>query len=333
MKTSLIVCTYERSHAVVKLLNSISKQTRIPFEILIIDSSLDNTTEKALNNLNFPLNIKYYLVDKDIRGLTKQRNFGVTEVSPDSELIAFLDDDLILEFNYFEEIINSFELFPEAIGVGGIDLNNNTYVPIHDNKKYSKFDYYILDGWVKKDPLRYKARKIFGLMANTQPGIIPNFSHGRSDFPPNGKIYNVEHFMGGISVYRKAIFQYINFSKYFEGYGLYEDFDFCIRAMKYGKLYVNTNARVWHYHEAGGRPNMFKYGTMVILNGWYIWKLRFPNNTFLAKIKWHSTSFLLAQIRLLNFIIGPNRKDALFEFLGRTFGWFSLWIKPPKIQK
>ncbi|PSL03958.1 glycosyltransferase family 2 protein [Cecembia rubra] len=333
MKISLIICTYMRPQAVVKLLKSVDNQTYIPNEILIIDGSTDDATEMAIKEEDFRFNVSYFLVDSSHRGLTRQRNFGVSKVSSDADFIAFLDDDLVLEPNYFEEVEKTFIQYPNAVGVGGIDLKDNSYKPLDAAKSYPRFEYYILDGWVKKEPLRYKARKFFGLMPELQPDLIPDYSHGRSGFPLNGKVYEVEHFMGGIATYKKNIFDKISFSSYFEGYGLYEDFDFCVRALSYGKLYVNTNAQVWHYHEPGGRPNKYKYGKMVVRNGWYVWKQRFPQNSLKARFKWHATDFLLAQIRLLNVITGPDRKGAFQEYLGRTIGWFSLWFDPPKIQK
>lgn len=322
-----------RPKAVEKLLNSIAGQTYIPDEILIVDGSTNSETLELLNDKFYDFSLKYYAVPPEHRGLTRQRNYGIDRVSSETDVVAFLDDDLVLEPDYFENIIQTFQIYPSAVGVGGIDLKENAYKRIELGKKYDNFHHYHIDGWVKKEPLRYKARKLFGLMSDLQPDLIPDFSHGRSGFPPNGKIYQVEHFMGGIAAYKKELFSKITFSSYFEGYGLYEDFDFCVRALPYGNLYVNTRAQVWHYHEPAGRPNKFKYGKMAVRNGWYVWKQRFPENSFLAKLKWHATDFLLAQIRLLNVITGPDRKGAFQEYLGRTLGWFTLWFNPPKVQR
>ena len=322
-----------RPQALKSLLDSVLIQTKIPDEILIIDGSSNNETKELIQNLTLNLNLCYYLVDIEHRGLTRQRNFGVGKVSKEMELISFLDDDLLLEPTYFEEIEKTFLENKNAIGVGGIDLKENRYFKKEQNKKYATFNFYELDGWMNKEPLRYKARKLFGLMSDLPPDIIPDFSHGRSGFPPNGKVYNVEHLMGMSMSYRKHLFDKLKFSSYFEGYGLYEDFDFCVRALSLGKLYVNTNAQVWHYHEQGGRPNQYKYGKMVLRNGWYVWKLRFPVNTLKATFKWHLTSILLAHIRLLNVMTGPKRFSALTEYFGRMTGWVSLWLFPPKIEK
>ena len=329
MKISLIICTYKRPQATCTLLESVHKQIRKPDEILVIDASPDNATEHLIQEQSFSLPIKYILVVPEQRGLTRQRNFGVSQVNADTDIVAFLDDDIVLEPDYFQQIEKTFTDYPDAIGVGGIDLKENSYRKIEEGDKFDNFNYFQFDGWVRREPLRAKARKVFGLMPDMQPDLIPDYSHGRSGFPPTGKIYQVEHFMGGIATYRKSLFTHVSFSSHFEGYGLYEDFDFCVSALPYGKLYVNTNAQVWHYHEGGGRPSKYRYGKMVVRNGWYVWKRRFPINTLKARFKWHATDFLLAQIRLLNVITGPDRWGAFTEYCGRTVGWFSLWINKP----
>jgi GT2 family glycosyltransferase len=332
MNLSLIICTYKRCESIKQLIKSISECATIPDSVIIVDGSPDDITRDyfiSLKSINFK--IEYYKVEPEDRGLTKQRNFGISRLPVDSEIVAFLDDDIVVEKDYFEKILETYLIYPDAIGVGGIDLKENEYFQVKEGIKYGTFRYYELDGWVTKEPLRYKARKIFGLMTDLQPGLIPEYSNGRSSLPPSGKIYNVEHFMGGIATYRKWLFDKVSFSTYFEGYGLYEDFDFCVRALNYGKLYVNTNAKVWHYHESSGRPDSFKYGVMVVRNGWYVWRLKFPIPSIKAKTQWHLIVFLLIALRIVNSICGPDRINALKEYLGRIYGWFSLWFNKPKI--
>jgi GT2 family glycosyltransferase len=132
--------------------------------------------------------------------------------------------------------------------------------------------------------------------------------------------------------YKKDVFKNLKFSTYFEGYGLYEDVDFSLRLANQGKLYINTNAQLAHYHDGSGRPNKFRYGKMVVRNGWYVWRVKYPNSTFKARFKWHATALLLTIIRLLNVITEPNKKEALTEGFGRIVGWFSLIFNAPKIE-
>lgn len=334
MTISLIICTFKRPKIIQNLLESIQKCTKKPDTILVVDSSPDdNTKDYILNTKYNDIKIEYYKVPPEHRGLTRQRNYGISKLTSNTKIVAFLDDDITIEPDYFEKLLETYDKHPDAIGVGGIDLQNNHYQKKEEGLRYPEFKYYELDGWVVREPLRYKVRKLFGLMTNLQPGLIPEYSHGRSTLPPNGKIYEVEHFMGGIASFRREIFDIINFSTFFDGYGLYEDFDFCVRALQYGKLYVNTNARVWHFHDPAGRPDLFKYGKMVVRNGWYVWRLRFPNPPIKARFKWHATTLLLANIRLFNAITSPKRKDALMDFLGRILAWLEVLFNPPVISE
>lgn len=331
--TALIICTYMRPLALKKLLESVGLQSKVPDQIIIVDGSTNNETKNILFFVSSLNGIEYFLVDKEHRGLTRQRNFGVQQLKSSIDIVCFLDDDLVLERDYFEQIENTYSACPDAIGVGGIDLKENRYFLKQANKHYGKIGYYELDGWVIKESLRYKVRKLVGLMPDLQPDMIPEYSHGRTGFPPNGRTYRVEHFIGCSSSFKKQLFNNISFSKYFEGYGLYEDFDFCVRSLQFGKLYVNTNAKVWHYHDPGGRPDYFKYGQMVVTNGWYVWRLRFPKPSLKARFQWNTVVLLLAFIRLFNVLTGPARIGAFKEFYGRILALTTLIFRKPIIDK
>ena len=136
--------------------------------------------------------------------------------------------------------------------------------------------------------------------------------------------------MGGVSSFRKSVFKTFQFSTYFEGYGLYEDADFTLRLSKTGKLYINTNAQLSHYHDPSGRPNRYKYGKMVVRNGWYVWRVKNPKPRLNARIKWHAITLLLTVIRFINIFTTSKRKEALTETMGRTAGWLSLFFDKPK---
>ena len=100
MKFSLIICTYQRPQALLKLLQSVALQSLYPHEIWIIDGSLNDKTENILKQNPFK-NLKYYIVSPQQRGLTKQRNIGISKVDENSEVVCFLDDDTELKPNYF----------------------------------------------------------------------------------------------------------------------------------------------------------------------------------------------------------------------------------------
>jgi GT2 family glycosyltransferase len=328
---SLIICTYMRPKPILDLLSSVKEQTLYPNEILVIDGSRNADTELGLKENTFK-NLKYFKVYESERGLTKQRNFGVSKVAEVSEIVCFLDDDIILDSNYFENLIKTYSEKPDALSVGGY-ITNEVKWELSDNKNDPLKFYY--DGWMREEPSRFKIRRIFGLLPDAEPGFMPSFSHGRSIsfLPPSGKIYQAEQLMGGVSSYKKEVFDTLKFSKYFEGYGLYEDADFSLRLSKLGKLYINTNAKLAHYHDGLGRPNKYQYGKMVIRNGWYVWRVKHPKPKLKARLKWNATAILLTKIRLLNVVTTSKRKEALTESMGRIVGWFSLIFNAPNIEK
>jgi len=332
MKFSLIICTYKRPKALLTLLQSVKKQTLYPNEILIVDGSPDDFTEEMLAQNHF-LNLVYYKVEEKDRGLTKQRNYGIMRVSEASEVVCFLDDDTVLEPKYFYEIINIFENVPEITGVGGVAINENKWIQKKKNIQYDKKKYYQLDDFVIKEASRNKIRSYFGLQSDKKSGIMPEFSHGRTcGYPLDGKNYVVDLLIGMSMSFRKEVTDSISFSTYFEGYGLYEDADFSIRSLKFGKNVICTKAQLEHHHDAAGRPNQYTYGKMVVRNGWYVWRVKYPNPSFKAKLKWHAITLLLTAIRATNVFTTSKKKEAFTETLGRITGWFSLIFNKPKPQ-
>ncbi len=330
MKFTLIICTYMRPKPLLDLLNSVKTQTCYPDEILIIDGSTNLATSEVINSYSFQ-NLTYFLVPKENRGLTKQRNFGIQNTSIESEIICFLDDDTILENDYFQEIINTFQSDKKIVGVGGIAINENRWQKKTVNTDYPKNKYYQFEDYVYPESSRNVLRNKLGLQSNQLPGRMPSFSHGRTcGFPLNGSTYEVDLLIGLSFNFRRIVFENIKFSTYFEGYGLYEDADYSVRAQKFGKNVITTKAQLSHFHDSAGRPNKYNYGKMVVRNGWYVWRVKYPKPVLNDKIKWHSITLLLTFIRFSNIFTTNKKQEAFTEFLGRTIGWFSLFVHKPK---
>lgn len=330
MQFSLIVCTYMRPTAIVTLLDSVKEQEVYPDEIIIVDGSLNQKTQETLAKNSYR-NLDYFLVDPKDRGLTKQRNYGIKKAT--KEIICFLDDDIVLTPTYFKQLLGTYETYPNALGVGGYILNEIKWQKVPDDYKPATNEF-LYDGYVRTLGSRNITRKRLGLLSNKPPGIMPEFSNGLSIsfLPPSNKTYKVDYFMGGVSSFKKSLFDQIQFSEYFVGYGLYEDADFCLRASRIGDLYVNTSAQLYHYHDASGRPNKFEYGKMVIRNGWYVWRVKHSNPSFVARIKWNAIALLLTIIKFVNVISTKKRVESLTEGMGRVVGWFSLIFNKPTVK-
>ncbi|HEY9183686.1 MAG TPA: glycosyltransferase [Salegentibacter sp.] len=310
MKFNLIICTYRRKNAIERLMLSVMQQSLYPDEILVIDASPDDLTKKLFEEKVYPA-LKYHKVGKDESGLTRQRNYGVKHSSPDMDVLCFLDDDIVLAPDYFAELIRTYKLHPDALGVGGYIKDDIPWKKVSENNK-PRLAEFQFDAYVRPLGQRNVLRKHLGLLSDKPPGFMPEFSHGFSTgfLPPSEKIYPVEFFMGGVASYRHELFSEINFSEKFIGYGLYEDLDFCLRASAIGQLYVNTAAKVEHLHDKAGRPDHYKYGKMVVENGYHVWKLKNPYPSFKNSLKFWTIHILLLMIRFAN---GFNKDRSGFD--------------------
>lgn len=333
MNFSLIICTYMRPEAITSLLDSVKEQELYPNEIIIVDGSTDDKTSIVIQEKAY-LNVRYYKVKDKDRGLTKQRNYGIQNVSPDSSIVCFLDDDIVLTKQYFKNLLSTYSEFPKVAGVGGYIVNEVSW--IHKGIDYlPKSDEFFKNGWVRKLGSRNVIRKKSGLLPKGEPCIMPDFSHGLSVsyLPPDNKTYSVDYFMGGVSSFRKEIVDSIKFSTYFQGYGLYEDMDYCLRVSKDHQLLLNTRATLYHYHDESGRPNKFSYGKMVVRNGWYVWRVKYESPKIRARVKWNLTVLLLSLIRFINVFTTSKRTEAFSESSGRFIGWVSLIFNKPKVNR
>jgi glycosyltransferase involved in cell wall biosynthesis len=330
MRFSLIVCTYMRPLALQQLLESVAEQTACPDQILIIDGSLDKKTESIVKDITLK-NIEYHLVDAVSRGLTKQRNYGIKQLDSAAEIVCFLDDDTVLTSTYFFEILQTFQNNESYIGVGGVAINENNWMPKEQGVQYNKYRFYDWDGYIFLEGLRNVVRNVLGLASNLGPSRMPLFSHGRTcGFPLVDKTYEVDLLIGMSMAFRTKIFKEIQFSHYFEGYGLYEDADFSLRALRFGKNSINTKAQLFHNHEPLGRPNQYQYGKMVVRNGWHVWRTYNPQPSLRDTFKWHAITIVLLFIRFTNTFTTKQRKAAFTEALGRFVGWWSLLVIRPK---
>jgi GT2 family glycosyltransferase len=321
-----------RAKPLLNLLNSVNNQTCYPDEILIIDGSTNNETKIALEQNKFN-KLNYFQVSPDHRGLTKQRNFGISKIGDDMKIICFLDDDTILEKEYFESLLNVYKDNPDAVGVGGVAINENKW-RFNDKGVKKSAKYYTIDNYYVKESTRNYLRNLLGLGSNEMPGVMPEYSNGKTcGYPLNGKTYPVDLVIGMSMNFTREVVNKIKFSTYFEGYGLYEDADFSLRAIQLGQNYVATSVQLSHYHDGSGRPNKFSYGKMVVRNGWYVWRVKYPKPSLKARFKWNLIVFLLTIIRFSNTFTTSDRKAAFTESLGRTVGWFSLIFNKPKIRK
>ncbi|HAV4804452.1 TPA: glycosyltransferase, partial [Acinetobacter baumannii] len=93
MLISIIIPAYNASKTICKTLESLIKQNRSDFEVLIIDDgSTDDTYEICRDYINQKENFK--LIKQKNKGVSSARNLGLRNASGD--YIVFMDADDIL---------------------------------------------------------------------------------------------------------------------------------------------------------------------------------------------------------------------------------------------
>ncbi len=139
-KISVVIPTYYRKVDLSELFDSILRQTITPVEVIIVDDTPNDTIknicekyESKLEKINTYL--KYFRNPRE-RSAAIARNVGIEKSC--SNIILFLDTDIILHKKFIEKILEVFNDNSNALGVQG--WSNQGWSNV--NIKYRKSIYY-----------------------------------------------------------------------------------------------------------------------------------------------------------------------------------------------
>lgn len=152
---SAIISTYNRERFLPKLFDSISNQNldHSKFEILVVDNnSPGNTKSLALDfKENSLFDVHYFLEEQ--QGLSYARNRGIKEAQGD--IIVFVDDDAVLDKNYFERLYFHFDNDTNYMAIGSkILLEYEGSTPPAWENKYLNSLHAFFDMGSKKKPFK-----------------------------------------------------------------------------------------------------------------------------------------------------------------------------------
>ena len=117
-KISVIIPLYDAEKYIEECLNSIIKAPPKDKEIIVVNN---NSTDKGPELVSKFKVVK--LVNETKKGPSAARNKGIKESSGD--ILLFLDDDLIVDKNYINEIVKTFDEDRKIVCVGGIAHSYN----------------------------------------------------------------------------------------------------------------------------------------------------------------------------------------------------------------
>ncbi len=243
MRFSIVIPTYKRENDLERFFDSAIKQSLLPYEIILIDDdALEISYIKKWMDKFVELGVEFVYYKKDhskedeFQGCTSSRNIGVDKAR--SEVVFILDDDLILEKDYFLNIMKIWNNNKDKnlIGVGGIITNN---------REKRLFE------------------KIYNLIFALESKVKWDVNDRGFQVWDNGiKELTKGYYMhGGVCAYDKKKTQELGFTVFAHGRTGLIDPEFSIKAKQKGYYFlIDPNSKVEHKHSSSGREKAFLAG-------------------------------------------------------------------------
>ena len=301
VSVSAIICTYNRSKWVNKLLKSLSEQTLIPHEIFIVDAS------KAEMNYNFTTNLNIKLIKSDIMALTYQRNLGVSNSR--GNIILMLDDDVVLHKNFVEKIIAPF--------------NDKNYKNIG---AVSGFDMLGWGNYGANDNWAFKLAKRLNIYdGNFEPGSISpsGICIELNWLKPFKGIKKVDFYSGCSTAIKAQVYKKYRHPESINKYGG-EDKIFSALISQDWDIYICGDAKLEHHTAPGGaRQGPYENGKNIIRFNSFLHYIFNKNENYLRLRLYYSYLSLINFIfSFYTFLIKRDLKQSKY-LIYRSFGFLS----------
>lgn len=227
---TVVIPTLNRPIDLLKAIESICCQTRLPDEMIIVDQSVNNSSISAVKRaMSFYESVKLqYIHDASILGLVDAKRVSVLHASGD--IICFLEDDVVLERDYLKCIELGFIKNKVMIGCSGFITNQPNSSVIY------RVLFQVFHRGIFRDP-RMSIKVAYTGYDNK---LIPS-----------------NMLSGGVSAWRREVFDQIPFDVQ-NGFHMLEDVDFSTRVQHHfgNRLFINPNARLAHYFSPVGRRTL-----------------------------------------------------------------------------
>lgn len=129
---SIIIPLYNRPQEIDELLHTLTKQSYLQFEVLVIEDGSINGAEHIVKRYSDRLDISYYYKENEGQGFT--RNYGFARAKGDY-FVVFDSDCLVPE--HYLEIVKDFLLEHQLDAYGGPDGAHKSFTAIQKAISYS----------------------------------------------------------------------------------------------------------------------------------------------------------------------------------------------------
>jgi len=218
----IVICVHNSPKVVEGCLKSVYNQTKIDFNLIIIDDGSDSNTQSLLENFTRSKENSFVIRNEKALKYTKAANQGINRTI--SEYVILLNSDTIVSDSWAQKMIAPFNLY-EDTGLTGPLSNAASFqsVPLI----YDEFGKYAIN----KLPSNYSVNDVQKVLEK-QSAFFPE----------------IDFLNGFCMAIKRNVFNeigYLDESLFPNGYG--EEIDFCLRARKNGyKLRVADNCYIYH---------------------------------------------------------------------------------------
>ncbi len=219
----------------------------LPNAVIIVDSSDDEATRCLVTSHALCSSYRLVHLRAEVCSAARQRNQGAQQA--DTDLLFFLDDDVVLERDFISEIVTVFDKDPEGMvgGVGGT-IVNEVYAPPST-----------LNSWLLRVCVGPANEGYAGRLVGPAMNFLPQ--------DDSTKPQQVDWLRSGCVAYRTEVFQRFRFAESFHGYSCAEDVHLSARIAKDYKLLSTARARLYHKNlGAQTHRDWVGLGEMIICN-------------------------------------------------------------------
>ncbi len=275
---AFVICTKDREADLRRCIDTIATQTRMPEQLVIVDSGSDGAESvvRAFEIAHPEVRVDYLRSEPS---LTRQRNIGIDRVHCD--VIAFIDDDVLLEPAYLAEIERAF-CAPGNEEIVGV----NPWLDQPENA--TRFSLLV--------------RRIFLMVRSDADGRMQPSGFGTMTWDTSIEGLHDVEIGSGVTAYRRSLFEQIRFDEHFDGYGYMEDQEFSYRASRIGRLVANPRARLFHNMSPSARIDRRRLAEMQVLNHYYVFRKHLPRDA------WHWACFWWSELGELFYRLGHTAR-------------------------
>jgi GT2 family glycosyltransferase len=304
---SVVTPTLSRPEQVAELLDNLSRQTRLPKEVILVDGAPSEVkdTEQAVDSLRSALPFDCVYI-RQSGGTAIQRNTGIEAAS--GAYIALVDDDVRLKTDFLERMLETFERDRDHRIGGVVGYRQNRHFSLGERQRWRWYQRLRL--LTTFEPGHYDYNCGYPINANMQPP----FSGTRS----------VGFMTTSCATWRREVFDSgLRFDLFFSDYGVLEDAHFSLRAARTWKLLQCGDAKCDELHAAGGRVSRRRLGFKCVVNYYYVFQDIVRPLTLRHKLRfWRFQGFEL--FRIFSSALMRRRFEDLLDVQGRIEGFWAV---------